>query len=83
MAAESGIGTVKEKIRTLRKEKAQVQDSGAREILRQRIRRLKKKTRKLSRQAGLQVQNAATAEAVASAEAEPAAPEPEGPKSED
>ncbi len=61
MAAESGIGAVKGKIKALREEKVQVEDSGKREILRQKIRRLKKKTRKLSRQASLRAQEAAAA----------------------
>lgn len=71
MAAETSTGAVKAKIRALREEKAGVQESGKREILRQKIGRLKKKTRKLSREAGLQAQDAAAA---AVQPAEPAAP---------
>ncbi len=59
MAAESGIGAVKEKIQALREEKVQVRESGKREILRQKIRRLKRRTRKLSREAKLKPQAAA------------------------
>ncbi len=62
MAAESGIGAVKEKIRALREEKVQVQESGKREILRQKIRRLKRRTRKLSRDAKLKALAAAEKE---------------------
>ncbi len=62
MAAESGIGAVKEKIRALREEKVQVQESGRREILRQKIRRLKRRTRKLSRDARLKALAAAEKE---------------------
>ena len=79
MAAESGIGAVKEKIRALREDKGQVEESGKREILRQKIRRLKRRTRKLSREARLQEQNAAAAPAEVAPAAAPAAPEGSGP----
>ena len=60
MAAETSAGTVKQQIRTLREEKAGVEESGKREILRQKIRRLKRKTRKLSREARLAAAKAAS-----------------------
>ena len=75
MATETGIRAVKEKIQALREDKAQVQEVGKREILRQKIRRLKRRTRRMSRDAKLQPQNAAAAPAEAAAVVAPAAPE--------
>ncbi len=65
MAAESGVSGVKEKMQALREEKVQVQEPRKREILRQRIRRLKRETRKLSREARLKAQALEAAEAKA------------------
>lgn len=63
MTADSGVGAVKEKIRALKAEKAGEKEAGKRKVLRRRINRLKKKTRKLSREAKVQAPSAAAAEA--------------------
>lgn len=55
---EYSIGVIKAKIRTLREKKAEVQEDNRKEILRQKIRRLKRLTRKLSRKAKLQAPTA-------------------------
>ncbi len=82
MTADSGVGAVKEKIRALKAEKAEEKEAGKRKVLRRRINRLKKKTRKLSREAKVQAPSAAAAEATqaaAPAEAPPAAETPAPP----
>ena len=78
MTADSGVGAVKEKIRALKAEKADEKEAGKRKVLRRRINRLKKKTRKLSREAKVQAQSAAAAEATQAAAPAAAATAPTG-----